>query len=381
MSTKLFIPEGARQGRLDERSHKFMVTTNLDRLPGDVKGNMLKMQKMLEDAYSKESARWVLRLHPDTKHPHVFISLYTVNARTRRSVAKSLGVPASVVLIFRGSAGNLFSYPFHKTSNARILKETFDYDSGIANFDVAAYLEKVEKAVKKSRTEVDDLIDQMVEGKLTESQLIDKISLDEYLKKRSRIAYAKRDANQYLHERYLRDFKDQKIQVTCFTDLLSSIIGDGNLEIKHGREFMKKQIRETNGLSLKRTEEIKSLAIRYAKSLGSYKLIDPYQYYFYGVRSEDNVLVFPFDDYLDARKSQRGEEACWILNHIIEDPLYHDYVALNKRQITKLNIKHIIVYSENILPLVVDPYDLPDNIQVIGTNEQYKQFKAVHHFY
>ena len=362
---KDYFPLGTVPSTLKTRSRKFMASCNLDKLKW-AKNNINLIRKRLNEKMKKPDI-FVGMAHDDTNKRHVVISFYFKNARTVHSVAKMLSLPDYMVLVFKGSLGDLFSYPIHATRGGKFLKRRYTPKQAFTNMDdYPGYIAELDKQIAKNSKKADKAIDDYVQQKITLNELLASLTIDEFLNCRHRIKTAKRDVAKYNHVQYLKDFNGQDIQVVVFCDTVRWL----NL---YNYELYKQVAQEEGNLKLEYLSKIKDLAFEYAKTQGPYKYFDPYQGYGYGYLGQ-SIGLYSYEDMLASKATSRYDEACGIIDSALTNPQFHDLTVLDDRYRVPLNLRKLIIACVDVVPGDLDPTNPPKNVLVIGTNSEYARF-------
>lgn len=349
------------------RSRKFMMACDLDHLPW-AHNNVNLIRKKLYELYTKSKCKWIGMLHDDTDKKHVVISFYFKNARTVHSIAKALSIPDCLVLTFKGSLGDLFSYPIHATRGGKYLKRKYKPEQAFTNFDYVDCIRKVDEARQRNKSHVDDLIDDYVQEKITLNELLSQITVDEFLDKRFAIKHAKRDLIKKQHIDYKCSMHGRGIKVVVFYDKI-------NWACDHDRPLYEK-LKQTEGfLKPEYYCNINSLACAFAQEQGPYKYFDVDQGYAYGYKGE-HIGYCDAVDILMARSNMRRNNIIKAIKLLVQNPMYYDSVVIDDRGYVPLNLKLMsIACSDGYLPdFVGDPHTWHANVVSVGTNSEYERF-------
>lgn len=369
MIGKDYFPLGTVPSAPKSRSRKFILACNLDKLMW-AHNNINLIRKRLRDNYDQNKDIWVGMPHDDTKNRHVVISLYLQNARTVHSIAKTFEVPDYLVLVFKGSVNDLLMYPLHATRNGKFLKRVYPPEKAFSNIDIVARAHKIDRLVAKNSSHVSKLTDKYVKQEITFDELLQNLTIDEFLNKRFSIQCAKRDLAKKIHADYKKLMAGRGIRVILLCDLIE-------WALLHDDALYKKLVKQEGYLKDKYINQRKDLAKRFCASQGRYKEIDVNQGFGFGYLGEP-TLLFDSGDLEHARSSRRLDNAIDILKTVTAQPQFHDLKIIDDHNIVYLDARTIVICctgSWSSYPYFLkDPTRLPANVEVVGTNSEYERF-------
>ena len=125
--------------------------------------------------------------------PHVHVMMAFDNARSLKNIAKTIGDKEQYINAWNDKASNGFAYLVHKTDKA---KDKYQYaPSDVrANFNYIDELAKITQNVQKakagkakSRSKIDEYLDEIYDGTLTKKDVENKITGSEYAKYKKQI--------------------------------------------------------------------------------------------------------------------------------------------------------------------------------------------------
>lgn len=368
MIGKDYFPLGTVPSAPKSRSRKFILACNLDKLMW-AHNNINLIRKRLRDNYDQNKDIWVGMPHDDTKNRHVVISLYLQNARTVHSIAKTFEVPDYLVLVFKGSVNDLLMYPLHATRDGKFLKRVYPPEKAFSNIDIVARAHKIDEMVAKNSSYASKLMDSFVKQEITYEELLQNLTIDEYLNYRFRIKYAKRDLAKKIHADYKKSMAGRGIKVILLCDLIE-------WASLHDDALYKKLVKQEGYLKDKYINQRKDLAKRFCASQGRYKEINVNQGFGFGYLGEP-TLLFDAGDLEHARSSRRLDNAIDILKTVTAQPQFHDLKMIDDHNIVYLDARTIVICctgSWSYPYFLKDPIRLPANVEVVGTNSEYERF-------
>lgn len=213
------------------RATNFFITTSLESVP-ELGNNRLMLISYLSKLFPDyKTCFCAMTIHDDTALKHFAIALHFKNARTIEEVARYLGIDVQYIWIWRGYAGNMFSYLCHRTTTSLAYKEKFSYDRVWSNHpDFAGYMHEIELKVKKNHKKVFDDIDAFTLGECTELELLDKIGIVAYDRYYYRIARAKRTMREAKHQRFLDSMKGEPTHIVFMDNIHDDFADDPNYD-------------------------------------------------------------------------------------------------------------------------------------------------------
>lgn len=127
---------------------------------------IIKHDKDIDDKGNPESDHWQVMLEFD-------------NPRYVTSIAKLLGDKPQSVHVWNNKISNGFAYLVHRTQNASS-KYQYEPSEVVANFDYIEELAKITRQVKKSSTNVKDLLDDLYDGRIKKDDLENALTGSQY---------------------------------------------------------------------------------------------------------------------------------------------------------------------------------------------------------
>ena len=214
-----------------EQQVKYLPAQTIDNLV-DMIENKLKPKKyavILHDKDTDDNGT------PKEEHIHAMMSFE--NAHSLASVAKQLGDKPQYIEAWKGNSNNGYAYLIHKTDDAKN-KYQYNPDSVIANFDYKSELQKIalEVTSKKQSTNIKLMLDALLDGSLSKSELESRLTGSQYGRYKNQIenVWAKRLEN--LAEQFRKEMAEQGKQVNVLWIYGSSGVGKTSLAIEYAKK-------------------------------------------------------------------------------------------------------------------------------------------------
>ncbi len=214
-----------------EQQVKYLPAQTIDNLV-DLIENKLKPKKyavILHDKDTDDNGT------PKEEHIHAMMSFE--NAHSLASVAKQLGDKPQYIEAWKGNSNNGYAYLIHKTDDAKN-KYQYNPDSVIANFDYKSELQKIalEVTSKKQSTNIKLMLDALLDGTLSKSELESRLTGSQYGRYKNQIenVWAKRLEN--LAEQFRKEMAEQGKQVNVLWIYGSSGVGKTSLAIEYAKK-------------------------------------------------------------------------------------------------------------------------------------------------
>lgn len=214
-----------------EQQVKYLPAQTIDNLV-DLIENKLKPKKyavILHDKDTDDNGT------PKEEHIHAMMSFE--NAHSLASVAKQLGDKPQYIEAWKGNSNNGYAYLIHKTDDAKS-KYQYNPDSVIANFDYKSELQKIalEVTSKKQSTNIKLMLDALLDGTLSKSELESRLTGSQYGRYKNQIenVWAKRLEN--LAEQFRKEMAEQGKQVNVLWIYGSSGVGKTSLAIEYAKK-------------------------------------------------------------------------------------------------------------------------------------------------
>lgn len=217
------------------RSRSFMYTQDLDHLPFP--------KDDLKDILEKSGAdEWAYILHDKDKdkdgkliRPHFHVVIKFKDAKTISKIAKIFTDKQQYVEVWKGSINNAYSYLVHETSGAEA-KYHYPINKVVASFDFKTKIEVIRKrANRPNKNQIDNLIEDYSNEKLTKEELQEKIGVLEMAKHKTLLDHIEDILAYKKHQQFLNDFKGQ----SCKIYWIYGISGIGKTKLV--REVLEKQ--------------------------------------------------------------------------------------------------------------------------------------------